>query len=208
MPFLYATQSTSHLPDVDINYGIGDRFQLTYENAWLRVGEELRTAKYGLGQNQFGMKFRFFNNEKAGFAISAFPQLSVNNPDHSVRRGITPPGASLIIPLEFTKKLRSFIINWEAGYNLIHLGPDGWIAGIVIGQDVSKRLQVDAELYGLGTFNLSNNQQTLGVGARYKLRPSCTLLLMAGRSVTAAHNGQPFFVGYFGIQFLLPPKPF
>ncbi len=39
MPFLYATQSTSHLPDVDINYGIGDRFQLTYENAWLRVGE-------------------------------------------------------------------------------------------------------------------------------------------------------------------------
>jgi hypothetical protein len=31
---------------------------------------------------------------------------------------------------------------------------------------------------------------------------------MAGRSVTAAHNGQPFFVGYFGIQFLLPPKPF
>jgi hypothetical protein len=67
---------------------------------------------------------------------------------------------------------------------------------------------LDAEFYGLGTFNQSFNQQTLGAGARYKLRPPFILLLMAGRSVAPAHNGQPSFVGYFGMQFLLPPKPF
>ena len=208
MPFLYAGQSSSHLPDLDINYGIGDRLQLTYENAWLRVEQGNRTAKYGLGQDQFGLKFRFFDNPRTGFAIATFPQLSVNNPNHSVQRGITPPGASLIIPLEFTKQFRSVNVNWEAGYNLVHLGGDGWLAGIVVGHDVSRHLQVDAEFYGLGTFNLSNNQQTLGVGARYRLGPPFILLLMAGRSVTAAHNGQPFLIGYFGIQFLLPPKPF
>ena len=208
MPFLYAAQSTSHMPDLDINYGIGDRIQLTYENAWLRVEEGTRAAKYGLGQDQFGLKFRFLDNEKSGFAIATFPQLSVNNPNQSVQRGITPRGASLIVPLEFTKRIRSINVNWEVGYDLAHLGPDGWIAGIVIGHDLSKRLQVDAEFYGLGTFNLSNNQQTLGAGARYRLHPLCTLLLMGGRSVTTAHNGQPFFVGYFGVQFLLPPKPF
>ena len=38
--------------------------------------------------------------------------------------------------------------------------------------------------------------------------PPFILLLMAGRSVVPAHNGQPYFVGYFGMQFLLPPKPF
>jgi hypothetical protein len=43
---------------------------------------------------------------------------------------------------------------------------------------------------------------------RYKLRPPFILLLMAGRSVAPAFRGQPFFVGYFGMQFLLPPKPF
>jgi hypothetical protein len=33
---------------------------------------------------------------------------------------------------------------------------------------------------------------------------------MAGRGVAPARTGnnQPFFVGYFGMQFLLPPKPF
>jgi hypothetical protein len=65
---------------------------------------------------------------------------------------------------------------------------------------------VDAELYGLGTFDRSNNQQTLEAGARYKLHSAIILLLMAGRSVTTSHHGQPFFVGYFGVQFQLPPR--
>jgi hypothetical protein len=82
------------------------------------------------------------------------------------------------------------------------------IAGFVVGRDVSKKLELDAEFYGIGTFNNSNNQQTLDAGARYKLRPPFILLLMAGRSVAPARNGQPYFVGYFGMQFLLPPKPF
>ena len=208
MPFLYETQSITHTPDVDINYGVGDRIQLTFENAWLRVKNGPDNAKYGLGQDQLGLKWRFYDNEKNSLGISIFPQVSINNLNHSARRGITPPGASLILPVEFTKKLGPISINGEAGYQAVHFGPDGWIAGFVIGHDVTKKFEVDAEFYGIGTFNNSNNQQTLGAGARYKLRPPFILLLMAGRSIAPARNGQPYFVGYFGMQFLLPPKPF
>jgi hypothetical protein len=208
MPFLYNGASTTHMPDVDINYGLGDRIQLTFENAWLRVKKGADAAKYGLGQDQLGVKWRFYENKQAGLGISIFPQVSINNPNQSVQRGITPPGASVIMPVEFTKHLGPIDVNWEVGYNAVHLGPDGWLAGLVIGHDMSKNLELDAEFYGLGTFDNSNNQQTLGVGARYKLRPPFILLLMAGRSVAPAYKGQPFFVGYFGMQFLLPPKPF
>jgi hypothetical protein len=206
MPFLYNGRATTHMPDVDINYGVGDRIQLTYENAWLRVKDSADAVKYGLGQDQLGVKWRFYDNKDTGLAISIFPQLSINNPDHSVQRGITPPGSSLIMPVEFSKKVGPLDVNWEVGYNAVHLGPDGWIAGLVVGRDISKKLELDAEFYGLGAFNDSNNQQTLGAGARYKVRPSLILLLMAGRSVAPAHNNQPCFVGYFGIQFWLPPK--
>lgn len=208
MPFLYSGRTTIHVPDVDINYGVGDQIQLTYENAWLCVKDGTDAAKYGLGQDILGVKWRFYENHDNGFAISTFPQLSINNPDHSAQRGITPPGASLVIPLEFTKKLGPVDLNWEVGYNAIHLGPDGWIAGFMIGHDLSKKLECDAEFYGLGAFDNSDNQQTLGAGARYKLRPPFVLLLMAGRSVAPARNSQPYFVGYFGVQFLLPPRPF
>jgi hypothetical protein len=208
MPFFCTGHSTSHIPDVDINYGLGDRIQLTYENAWLRDRKGNDAAKYGLGQDQLGVKWRFYENKEAGFEISAFPQLSINNPNHAVERGITPPGASLILPVEFRKTLGRIDVNWEVGYNAVHLGKDGWIAGLVVGTELSKKLELDAEFYGLGNFNNSENRQTLGAGARYKLRPPFILLLMAGRSVAPAHNDQPFFVGYFGVQFLLPPKPF
>jgi Putative MetA-pathway of phenol degradation len=208
MPFLYNGHSVTHTPDVDINFGLGDRIQLTYENAWLRGWDPESGSRYGLGQDQLGVKWRFYDNEKTGFAISTFPQLSLNNPNDSVKRGITPPGASLILPVEFSKKLGWVDLNWEVGYNFVHLGGDGYLAGIVAGHDFTKKLELDAEFYAIGTFHPAKNSDTLGIGARYKIHPPFVLLLMAGRSVEGANRGQPYFVGYFGMQFLLPPRPF
>jgi len=208
MPFLYSGQSTVHTPDIDINYGLGDRIQLTFENAWLRVGNVAGNPKYGVGQDQFGAKWRFYENRKNGLSISVFPQASVNNPNHSVQRGITPPDSSFLMPLEIAKPFGHFDVGWEVGYNAVHRGPDGWIAGMVVGRDVSKKLELDAEFFGLGTFKGADNQETLEGGARYKLHPPFILLLMAGRSLLPARNSQPSFIGYFGMQVLLPPKPF
>jgi hypothetical protein len=47
----------------------------------------------------------------------------------------------------------------------------------------------------------------MDVGARYKIRPSTILLLMAGRSLEAARSNQSYFVGYFGVQLLFSSKP-
>jgi hypothetical protein len=208
MPFLYDHQSITHTPDVDINFGLGDRIQLTFENAWLRLDNAPENPKYGLGQDQLGVKWRFYDNQDSGLALSVFPQVSLNNPNNSVNRGITPRGASLILPMEFSKKLGPLDVNWELGYNFVHRGPDGYLTGLVVGRDITKNLEMDAEFYGLGTFHPAKDSTTLGIGARYKIHPPFILLLMAGRSVQAASNAQPYFVGYFGMQFLLPPHPF
>jgi hypothetical protein len=206
MPFLYNGQSTVHTPDLDINFGLGKSIQLTFENAWLRVKAHQTSAEYGLGQDVLGVKWHFYQGETSGLGISVFPQLAINNPDDSVRRGITPPGASLTVPVEFSKRLGPIHVNWEIGYDFVHLGPDGWLVGLVAGHEMTNRLELDVELYGIGTFRTS--QDTIGAGARYKLHPLLILLLMAGRSVAPVSNSQPYFVGYFGLQVLLPPKPF
>jgi len=210
MPFLYSGSSTSHVPDVDINYGVGERIQLTYESAWLRVKDGANAPIYGMEQSNPGFKWRFYDNEEKGFAISIFPQGYLNNPNHAVQRGIAPPSDSFLMPMEFTKKVGPVDVNWEVGYLAVHKGPAGWLGGLIVGHDLTKNWEIDAELYSLGTFNNSANQQTFDAGARYKIRPPFILLLMAGRSVVPARagNGQPFFVGYFGMQILLPPKPF
>jgi hypothetical protein len=123
MPFLYPANSLAHIPDVDINFGIGKRIQLTYESAYLRLFDSPSPAKYGMEQSQVGVKWRFYENEESGLEISVFPQFSFNNPNNSVVRGFAPPGASLLLPMEFSKKFKHVQLNWEGGYNFVHLGP-------------------------------------------------------------------------------------
>jgi len=208
MPFFYGNQSVSHAPDLDINFGVGDRIQLTYENAWLRVQDPSSSTKYGLGQSNPGVKWRFYDGGQEGLSISAFPQFFLNNPNDAVRRGITPASQTFLLPFEFTKKLGPVDVDYEIGYESVHKGRNGWLTGLVVGHDFTPKLEGDVEFYNQGTFHPSENQPTIDFGVRYKIHRPVILLLMAGRSLEATRSDQSYFVGYFGIQLLLPPKSY
>jgi hypothetical protein len=208
MPFYYNGQSISHVPDVDINFGLGDRIQLTYENAWLRVRNSASSAKYGLGQSNPGVKWRFYDGGESGLSVSVFPQLFLNNPNDAVRRGITPASESFLLPFEFTHKIGPIDVDYEIGYEQVHKGPNGWITGLVVGHDFTRKFEGDMEFYNSGTFHPWQNQPTLDIGGRYKIHRPVILLFMAGRALEPARSNQAYFLGYFGIQLLLPPKSY
>jgi len=208
MPFYYSNQSISHTPDVDINFGLGDRIQLTYENAWLRVQDPSSAAKFGLGQSNLGVKWRFYDAGDSGLSVSTFPQLFLNNPDDAVRRGITSASQAFLLPFEFSKKFGPVGVDYEIGYQFAHAGPNGWLMGLVLGHDFTSKFEIDIEFYSQGTFHPSVYQPTIGAGARYKIHKPAILLLMTGRSFEPDRSNQSYFVGYFGLQFLLPPKSY
>lgn len=207
MPFYYSDQSASHTPDLDLNFGVGERIQLTYENAWLRVQNPSSRVEYGLGQSNPGVKWRFYDAGEDGLSISVFPQLFLNNPNDAVRRGITPASEAFLLPVEFSKKFGPIDVDLETGFQFVHKGSNSALIGLVVGHDFTPKLEGDAEFYYQGTFRPSENEPTMDVGARYKIRPSTILLLMAGRSLEAARSNQSYFVGYFGVQFLFSSKP-
>jgi hypothetical protein len=208
MPFLYSDRSVSHIPDLDINFGLGDRIQLTYENAWLRVKNPSSPAKFGLGQSNPGVKWRFYGDGESGLSISTFPQLFLNNPNDSVRRGITPASHGLLLPFEFSGKIGPIQVDYEIGYQFVRKGPDGWLTGLVVGHTFTPRLEMDMEFYSPGTFHPFDSQPTLGLGGRYRIHSPVVLLFMAGRSLESTGPTQSYFVGYFGLQFLLPAKSY
>ena len=208
MPFLYSDQSVSHTPDVDLNFGVGDRIQLTYENAWLRVKNPSSATKYGLGQSNPGVKWRFYDGGESGLSISTFPQFFLNNPNDAVLRGITPVNQSFLLPFEFSRKFGPVDFDYEIGYQLVHKGPDGWLTGLVVGHEFTPKLEIDMELYNQGTFHPFENQPTIDFGGRYKIHRPLIFLFMAGRSLQPSRSNQSYFQGYFGIQLLLPPKSY
>jgi hypothetical protein len=208
MPFLYSDQSTTHTPDVDINFGVGDRIQLTYENAWLRVKNAKSASAYGLGQSNPGVKWRFYEAGESGLSISVFPQAFLNNPNDAVRRGITPASEGFLLPFEFSRKFGPVDVDYEIGYEFVRKGPNAWLSGLVIGHEFTPKFELDMELYNQGSFHPSENQPTVDFGGRYKIHSPVIFLFMAGRSLEAARGTQPYFQGYFGIQLLLPPKSY
>lgn len=208
MPFLYSDQSVSHTPDVDINFGVGDRIQLTYENAWLRVKNPKSATEYGLGQSNPGVKWRFYDAGESGLSISVFPQAFLNNPNNAVRRGITPASEGFLLPFEFSRKFGPVDVDYEIGYEFVHKGPNAWLTGLVIGHEFTPKFELDMELYNQGSFHPSENQPAIDFGGRYKIHSPVIFLFMAGRSLEPARGNQSYFQGYFGIQLLLPPKSY
>jgi len=193
-------------PILDANYGWGPRIQLKYQVPYLVDGANGGPTRSGLGKSLAGVKWRFYDNDEKGLQISTYPQFEFNNPDNSVQRGLVDSGVRFYLPIELTKKVGPFEVNPEIGYWFASNKGAAWATGLVVGHEVNKRLELDAELYNTANTNGSNHWNTFDGGGRYKLGEHFVLLFMAGRSFRGPASQQPQFFGYLGMQFLFSTK--
>jgi len=201
-PSIARNSSTYQLPQFDINYGVGDRLQLTYEIPYLieRSGGQQNS---GWSNANPGIKWRFLDQPEGGWQASMFPMFQTGGSAPSVQRGIATSGPRYFLPFEATKRLGDFDLDMEAGYYFPIHGARERIFGVVVGRSYSERLELDAEVYDDRGIDAAPDQTTLDVGGRYKLGRGFIALFMAGRSINGTGAGQPEFFGYFGVQILL-----
>jgi hypothetical protein len=197
-----AKDSEYEAPLLDINYGWGERVQLKLELPWI-VRRENSESHSGLGNSLLGVKWRFVDNKKYGLQISTYPQLELNNPVRSVQRELVERGPGFLLPIEITKKVGPLELNAESGYWFQRTSSRRWMAGLAAGHEVNRRLELLTEVYSIGSDGGRDN--TWDFGGRVGLCRSVNLLFMAGRSFSPVRSGQPKLIGYFGVQFLLPP---
>ena len=191
------------IPQIDLNFGVGDRVQLTYEIPYVVQRTDGQPQETGWGNANPGVKWRFFDQGEGGWQLSTFPQLETSSSASALEKGIAGPGPRLFLPLEAAKKIGSFDCDVEVGYFVPRRGPREQILGLVVGRSVTDKLELDAEIYNDRATDLPPNQTTLDMGGRYQFSPSFIALFMAGRSVGATAERQPVWVGYLGIQILL-----
>lgn len=202
----HPTERIYNAPILDANYGWGPRIQLKYQAPYLVDGTDGGPTRSGLGKSLAGVKWRFYDSGEDGLQISTYPQLEFNNPTSSLQRGLVDYGTRFYLPIELTKKIGPFVVNPEVGYWFAGSKGAAWATGLVVGRDVSKKLELDGELYDTANTNGSNHWNTLDGGGRYKLGQHFVLLFMAGRSFRGPTSGQPQFFGYLGMQFLFSVK--
>jgi hypothetical protein len=191
------------VPQIDLNFGIGDRVQLTYEIPYVVQTADGQPRQSGWSNAFPGIKWRFFDQGEGGWQLSMFPQMEANAPSSAQQKGIAAPGSRFLLPFEVTKRLGPIDVDFEAGYYFPKHGVSERIFGLVAGRSMTERLDLGVEVYNDRAIGAPPNQTTLDFGGRYKLSRGFIALFMAGRSVSGTANGQPEFMGYIGIQILL-----
>ena len=213
------------LPDIDMNYGWGDRIQLKYELPLAAATDANNTTRAGLGESLLGVKWRPYEHHAAGepksdenmnFSLGTYPQVSINNPTSAVRRGIVENGPQYYLPVEFTAKLGPIGFDGEVGRWIGNkLVPSRWGRGLIAGHEFNERLELYGEIYDLQDANRidaapKQRELTLDFGGRQTLDRAghLRLLFMGGRAIQAVtrRNSEPNWIAYLGVQFLLGPK--
>ena len=163
------------IPDVDLNYGFGDRIQLKFElpivihetrqisndSEGIQSNTQAR-LDLGAGESLLGVKWRFYEHRirsagrlsadgeppESNFSLSTYPQLSLNNPTSSVERGVVTTGPQFLLPIEVNARIGPIRVDGEVGYWFTNRDvPQSWIRGMIVGHDFTKRTEAYVEIY-------------------------------------------------------------
>lgn len=189
------------IPNVDLNYGLGNHIQLKFEAPWIITKDTGERPKTGLGNSMFGVKWRFLDEERHHLDMSIYPQVEFNNPTRSAARGLAEKGVQLFLPVEVAKSVGPVRLDGEIGYLIALDGADKWECGFVVARRVNSRVELMGELHGSALKTMRERELLLNVGSRVRLNKSSNLMFSVGRTIRSAEGEGPDYIAAFGIQF-------
>jgi hypothetical protein len=184
---------------VDLNYGGAKDLQLT---ATLPVAfsHAPGTAwRGGRGDLELGAKYRFVNDDKAGWQAAIFPRIIL--PTSAKDLGGTR--ARVLLPLWVQKDWGKTSLFGGGGYE-INPGSGNknfWQAGVAVTHDFSDKLQLGTEIsWQSADVRSGSSSAGVDIGMIRKLGGPYALLLAAGPSFS---GGQTSYHGYaaLGLSF-------
>jgi hypothetical protein len=190
------------LPAVDLNYGVGERIQLTLQTASVLLKRSDHGPIGGLGGSEAALKWRFLDQEKSGFDMSMFPRVIFNVTQSSVRRGLAEDGTRFQIPFQMAKSFGRLHIDGEFGPLASSVGRSEWLYGMVGGLDVAKPTMLMAELHGTSRMNFTRDVLTVNVGLRHQFSETRILIASLGHEVRTPDDQPLALIGYCGVQLL------
>ena len=189
------------LPEIDLNYGVGEHIQLTLQTAPVLLKRSGHGLIGGIGGTEAAVKWRFLDHATSGLDMSMFPRVIFNVVQSSVRRGLAEDGTRFQIPFQIAKTFGRFHADAEVGPLASTVGQSEWLYGIVGGFDVAKPTMLMAELHRTSRVNFTNDVLTLNFGLRHEFTENYILIVSMGHEFRSPDQPTAL-IGYFGMQFV------
>jgi hypothetical protein len=184
---------------VDLNYGYGERMQLKFEVP-VTSHTELGASHAGLGSSNVGVRIRFIDEDRAGVAVSTYPQYSFDLLASSARHGVTSGDGEFFLPVQIAHNFGAWSLGGEVGHSFVESGPDENVAGLVAGADCLARVECLAEVRHWRSPDASAS--VLNFGSRVQLNRSANLLVSAGHGIGHDSPDRPDWVFYLALQLM------
>jgi hypothetical protein len=194
-------ETAYEVPEIDLNYGVGEDIQLTFQTAPVFLKRSGHGLIGGIGGTEAAVKWRFLDEATSGVDMSMFPRVIFNVSQSSVRRGLAEDGTRFQIPFEIAKGLGRWHADAEFGPRASTVGRSEWLSGIVCGFDLAKPTMLMAELHDESRMNFSGDVLTLNVGLRHEFTENYILIVSMGHELHSPDQPTAL-IGYFGMQFV------
>ena len=189
------------LPEIDLNYGVGDHVQLTLQTAPVLLKRSEHGPIGGLGGTEAAVKWRFLDEESSGFDVSMFPRVIFSVLQSSVRRGLAEDGTRFQIPFQVAKSFGKIHGDFEIGPLTSTVGHSEWLYGVVGGIDATRTTTLLAELSGTSQTNFQGDTLIANFGVRHEFTKTRFLIASLGYELRSADQPRAL-IGYFGVQLL------
>ncbi len=193
------TQRTYNIPQLDANYGLGDRVQLNVAVPFLIVDDENAGPIGGIGDTAVGAKWRFLDQDKVGFGLATFPKIVFNSPTQSVGRGLVDEGSTFILPLQIGRTFEHFDVFADLGWQFVQHADDTVYAGLAGGWHVNDKLLLLAEFHVDCDADLRRPSPIIQLGLAQTINEHLNLLFATGRSLRGGDD-DPQWLAYFAFH--------
>lgn len=189
------------LPAMEFNYG---GFPDTQLHVQLPVGftSGNEGARFGAADAELGVKYRFMEEDEAGWRPQAAIYPLVELPLAPASNGVASRGVDLFLPLWAQKDLdENWTIDAGGGYWINPGVRNYWIAGVLLQRKIT-----DALVAGIEVFHQTPSVQAVpaltgfNLGATYEFSEHQHLLVSAGRGI-ANVTATDQFTWYLGFEF-------
>jgi hypothetical protein len=192
-------EHTLTLPDLDINYGLGERIQLKVDVPWARVTPLGESSRSGPGNVELGVKWRFYDDEASGVSLSTYPQYGRALNSSSIARGTASPGHEFFLPIEGATEVGGVGLVGEVGKNFVQGEKGQWVAGVVATHACGAATECMAEVRH--TQGDGQHQTLLNFGLHHKLDDTLSLLMAVGTERGTQSDDRHQALVYVGLQF-------
>lgn len=192
-------QNTMEMPQLDLNYGLGDHLQLNYQGSFLLGKEDGQSWMTGIDNSLFGVKWRFLDEDKNGVDMSTFPQVTINTSRSLGRAALVNTGSGVYWPVEIAKTFGKWELDGEAGYQFNGVGSNQYIGGVIVGYKLTEKIELLGESRATVDDAFHRTDVIFDGGAKIALNDNLAFLLAAGRSVRTDDQSISLYA-YVGCQ--------